>query len=210
VISQNQQVVRVDQESTTDISKEIQRIVLKNFEDSITRSDAVILADYNKGLFSKPLINAITDISKSNKVPVYVDPKKNHFSDFKNSRLFKPNLKEFQQATGSGYKSKNFIKQGTDFRSRISAEIVLITLGSEGISLFTEDGHISIPTKARKVHDVSGAGDTVISTFVLADLCGANPVESATLGNLAAGRVCEEVGVVPITLSKLADIVQAH
>lgn len=210
VISQNQQVVRVDQESTSEISKDIQETVLKNIEDSILENDAVILADYNKGLFSNPLINAIIDISNLNKIPVYVDPKKNHFSEFKNSRLFKPNLKEFQQAIGSDYKSEKFIKQGIDFRSRISAEIVLITLGPDGISLFTEDGHISIPTKARKVHDVSGAGDTVISTFVLADLGGATLVESATLANLAAGRVCEEVGVIPITLSKLANIIQSR
>lgn len=86
----------------------------------------------------------------------------------------------------------------------------MITRGETGVSLFTEDGHHHIPTKARKVHDVSGAGDTVISTFALSDLAGATPEEAAILANFAAGRVCEEVGVVPITLAMLTEIVDHH
>ena len=85
--------------------------------------------------------------------------------------------------------------------------MIFITQGSDGASLFENSKYHHIPTKARKVHDVSGAGDTVISTFALSDLCDAEPKESAVLSNYAAGRVCEEVGVVPITLNMLNEIV---
>ncbi len=86
----------------------------------------------------------------------------------------------------------------------------VVTLGAEGMLLTTEDTSIKIPTKARAVHDVSGAGDTVIATFALAELAGATPEEAATLANLAAGRVCEEVGVVPINLDFLTEILNHH
>ena len=82
----------------------------------------------------------------------------------------------------------------------------MITKGADGSSLFYNNEHFSIPTKAQNVHDVSGAGDTVISVFCLSDICGASPKESAYLSNFAAGRVCEEVGVVPISLSMLNEI----
>ena len=86
----------------------------------------------------------------------------------------------------------------------------MITKGADGVSVFYESAHFQIPTKARKVHDVSGAGDTVIATFVLCDLCGVEPSESAWLANIAAGRVCEEVGVVPVNTNTLVEIVNHY
>jgi bifunctional ADP-heptose synthase (sugar kinase/adenylyltransferase) len=86
----------------------------------------------------------------------------------------------------------------------------MITRGAEGVSLFDGSDYHHIPTKARRVHDVSGAGDTVISTFALSDLCGATTEESVTLSNYAAGRVCEEVGVVPISLDLLNEMLDHH
>ena len=97
-----------------------------------------------------------------------------------------------------------------ELREKINAEILMITRGAEGVSLFTDDNVQTIGTKARKVHDVSGAGDTAISAFVLADLSGANIEESAIISNYAAGRVCEEVGVVPISLEMIKDIVDHY
>ena len=85
-----------------------------------------------------------------------------------------------------------------------------MTLGSSGMSLYHDEIHELIPTKARQVYDVSGAGDTVISTFALNDLCGLKPLESAMIANLAAGRVCEQVGVYPITLESLIDFFSHH
>jgi len=99
---------------------------------------------------------------------------------------------------------------GIELRKKLGTEILMVTRGERGINLFSDQGMHTIETKARKVHDVSGAGDTAISAFVLADLAGATIEEAAQISNYAAGRVCEEVGVVPITLEMLDEIVKHY
>ena len=206
VIANSQQVVRTDFESLDELSNEsleaVQASVLKNIKDV----DAIILADYNKGLFSEKIIGSILSIAKENNVPVYVDPKHDHFYLFKGVRLFKPNADEFDQAMNSA----NIEDGGRALQKILDVEFVLVTLGASGMLLTTADESIRIPTKALAVHDVSGAGDTVISVFTLADLARATPEEAATMANLAAGRVCEEVGVVPIDLEMLTEMLNNH
>ena len=117
--------------------------------------------------------------------------------------LFKPNISEFNNYLEQ---INNFEDDAFSFLHQINSEVLLITKGADGSSMFHENEHYSIPTKAQNVHDVSGAGDTVISAFCLSDICRGTPQESAYLSNFAAGRVCEEVGVVPITLEMLNEI----
>jgi rfaE bifunctional protein kinase chain/domain len=208
VIAQNQQVVRVDQETTDRLSKEKLDQIKSLLEGSIDQFDAIIVADYDKGLLSKELIDSIIQIGKKSSTPIYVDPKLDNFFAYNTTRLFKPNLAEFKQALGLiELSDEQFIDHGKKLQKKLGAEILMVTMGANGMALFNEDGYVSIPTRARKVHDVSGAGDTVISTFTLADICEANPFEAASLANFAAGRVCEEVGVVPITQEMLNDII---
>ena len=206
VIANSQQVVRTDFESLDELSNEsleaVQASVLKNIKDV----DAIILADYNKGLFSEKMIGSILSIANENNVPVYVDPKHDHFYLFKGVRLFKPNADEFDQAMNSA----NIEDGGRALQKILDVEFVLVTLGASGMLLTTADESIRIPTKALAVHDVSGAGDTVISVFTLADLARATPEEAATMANLAAGRVCEEGGVVPIDLEMLTEMLNNH
>jgi rfaE bifunctional protein kinase chain/domain len=206
VIANSQQVVRTDFESLDELSNEsleaVQASVLKNIKDV----DAIILADYNKGLFSEKMIGSILSIANENNVPVYVDPKHDHFYLFKGVRLFKPNADEFDQAMNSA----NIEDGGRALQKMLDVEFVLVTLGASGMLLTTADESIRISTKALAVHDVSGAGDTVISVFTLADLARATPEEAATMANLAAGRVCEEVGVVPIDLEMLTEMLNNH
>lgn len=206
VIANSQQVVRTDFESLDELSNEsleaVQASVLKNIKDV----DAIILADYNKGLFSEKMIGSILSIANENNVPVYVDPKHDHFYLFKGVRLFKPNADEFDQAMNSA----NIEDGGRALQKILGVEFVLVTLGASGMLLTTADESIRISTKALAVHDVSGAGDTVISVFTLADLARATPEEAATMANLAAGRVCEEVGVVPIDLEMLTEMLNNH
>ncbi len=206
VIANSQQVVRTDFESLDELSNEsleaVQASVLKNIKDV----DAIILADYNKGLFSEKMIGSILSIANENNVPVYVDPKHDHFYLFKGVRLFKPNADEFDQAMNSA----NIEDGGRALQKILDVEFVLVTLGASGMLLTTADESIRISTKALAVHDVSGAGDTVISVFTLADLARATPEEAATMANLAAGRVCEEVGVVPIDLEMLTEMLNNH
>ncbi|MED5255745.1 MAG: PfkB family carbohydrate kinase [Candidatus Neomarinimicrobiota bacterium] len=210
IMAHGQQVVRTDYENTNDITSE----QIKHINDMIvacsSEIDAIIIEDYNKGLLVKDCINTILDIAAKNDIPVYVDPKKENFFVYNKIRLFKPNMFEFESIIDFNKQNKGFEELGEQLRKKINAEILMITRGEEGVTLFTDNNIQTIGTKARKVHDVSGAGDTAISAFVLADLSGASIEESAMISNYAAGRVCEKVGVVPISLEMIKDIVDHY
>ena len=210
IIAHGQQVVRTDYEDIRDINSD-QITVIKNIlNDIIPEIDAVIIEDYNKGFLVKDSIKSILDILSKENIPVYVDPKKDNFFEYNNMRLFKPNRIEFESVINFEKQNKSFEDLGKTLREKVNAEILMVTRGEEGVTLFTDQNVQTIGTKARKVHDVSGAGDTAISAFVLADLCGAAIEESAMISNYAAGRVCEEVGVVPISLEMIKDIVSHY
>ena len=209
IIADNRQLARLDDELTDEISDENVSNFINKIDKNIKNFDGVIIQDYNKGLLTSSLIKNIIDCSKINGVPVYVDPKFDNYISYKGVRLFKPNLVEYKAIVKEG----NFgalPRSGFNFKDFMNSEILLLTLGSNGMSLYHDRTHESIPTKARQVFDVSGAGDTVISTFALNDLCGLEPLESAIIANLAAGRVCENVGVCPITIGLLIDFFSHH
>ena len=210
IIAHGQQVVRTDYEDIRDVNSDQIKIIKDIIDKIISEIDAIIIQDYNKGLLVKDSIKTILDISSERNIPVYVDPKKDNFFAYNKIRLFKPNLFEFESAINFKEQDKSFEDLGKDLRKKINAEILMVTRSEEGVTLFTDKNVQTISTKARKVHDVSGAGDTAISAFVLADLCGANIEESAMISNYAAGRVCEEVGVVPISLEMIKDIVDHY
>ena len=210
IIAHGQQVVRTDYEDIRDVNSDQIKIIKDILDKIISEIDAIIIQDYNKGLLVKDSIKTILEISSEKNIPVYVDPKKDNFLAYNKIRLFKPNLFEFESAINFKEQDKSFEDLGKDLRNKINAEILMVTRSEEGVTLFTDKNVQTISTKARKVHDVSGAGDTAISAFVLADLCGANIEESAMISNYAAGRVCEEVGVVPISLEMIKDIVDHY
>ena len=210
IIAHGQQVVRTDYEDIRDVNSDQIKIIKDILDKIISEIDAIIIQDYNKGLLVKDSIKTILEISSEKNIPVYVDPKKDNFFAYNKIRLFKPNLFEFESAINFKEQDKSFEDLGKDLRKKINAEILMVTRSEEGVTLFTDKNVQTISTKARKVHDVSGAGDTAISAFVLADLCGANIEESAMISNYAAGRVCEEVGVVPISLEMIKDIVNHY
>ena len=207
VMAQGQQVMRMDDEITDHPSSEITDALKVSITKSLKVVDGIILQDYEKGIFSKEMIQWIMIEANQNSIPVYVDPKENNYSAYSGARLFKPNLSEFYKNVDS---SSAFDPAAKSLRSDNQYEILLVTLGSDGMALFYDKEKMKIPTQARSVHDVSGAGDTVIATFVLCDLCGLEPSESAWLANIAAGRVCEEVGVVPVNTNTLVEIVNHH
>ena len=210
VIAQNQQMIRFDKESTSFVPKSVEEKVINNLKNYIKKAHGIILSDYGKGILTPTVISEIIRISKQRKVPVYVDPKINDFSSFKAVHMIKPNLFEFQSVVGEWNSKKEFDMLGQNLREKLDVDILLVTLGAEGSNLFTKEQQHKIPTKALQVHDVSGAGDTVISTFALSELSGANAEESAFMANYAAGIVCEEVGVIPIILDNLTKVVKNY
>lgn len=205
IIAHDQHVVRADRESRFDINGDIQTDILKYLESIVDSVDALILQDYNKGVLTKDVIRGSIDIANQHHKIIAVDPKFANFFEYNNITLFKPNTREIEQALGIALNSDDsVIDVGSKLCDRINCQHLLITRGEKGMILFDREGQWDIvPTRARRIHDVSGAGDTVISTMVSALVGGADIREAATLANQAAGVVCEEVGITPITLAKL-------
>jgi len=205
VIANNQHVVRIDKESKEYLNKKLQDKIFNYLNDHSSDLDAVILEDYNKGVLSASLIEKIIKLAKSKGIIVTVDPKFNNFFSFKEVTVFKPNRKEAEDVLGMKIKTDEDISAaGARILDKINSRYVLLTLGEGGIAVF-EKGKPEkrMPTKARKVADVSGAGDTVISTLTMALAAGADIIEASYLANYAGGLVCEEVGIVPIDKEKL-------
>lgn len=205
VIAENQHIVRIDKEKTTPINNSTEKKILELLKKEIKKIDAVILQDYNKGVLSADLIASIIKLANQENKIVTVDPKFNNFFTYQNVTVFKPNRKETEDALGMRLKSEDdILSGGNKLLEKLNAKYVLLTLGEAGIALF-EQGKPTrkVPTKARKVADVSGAGDTVISTLTMALTTGVDIYDAAYLANFAGGLVCEEVGIVPIELDYL-------
>jgi rfaE bifunctional protein kinase chain/domain len=200
VIAHHQHVVRVDREVKQDVSGQIQQRILDILRRGIGTLDAIIIEDYNKGVVAKDLIRELVDLAGRSRKAVTVDPKSNNFFEYKQVTVFKPNRKETEEALGVRLQDKKSVEEaGRTLIERLGAESVLLTLGEDGMSLFERDGDAThVPTATRKVADVSGAGDTVISTLTIALAAGASIKEASTLANFAGGIVCGEVGIVPI------------
>ena len=210
IIANDQHVVRTDRESKEPINEKIINKIIKVIEDHIEDADAIIIEDYNKGLLVQDLIKRVISLARKNNVIITVDPKFNNFFEYKSVTLFKPNRKEIESAFGIKINSEHELESASKrLLDSLKCDAVLITLGEQGMFLRKSNGEINmIPTRARKVHDVSGAGDTVISTLTLALTTGADLNESMTLANYAAGAVCEELGAIPIEPSKLRATIQ--
>ncbi len=205
VIAHSQHVVRIDRESKSDISYSIQDEIVDVLRHNIDSIDAIILEDYNKGVIVASLIKQVIELANRHNKVVTVDPKFHNFFDYKNVTVFKPNRKEVEEILGMRIKNEEDAAQaGKTLLNKLSAKCILLTLGEQGMTLFEENGTIThAETKARNVIDVSGAGDTVISTLTIALAGGASTKEAATLSNFAGGIVCGSVGIVPIDREQL-------
>ena len=205
VIANNQHVVRIDKESKVYINHKIESKILSHLENIIDKLDGIILQDYNKGVLTPSLIKEIISLANKKNILVTVDPKFDNFFEYKNVTVFKPNRIETETVLGIRIKDdKDISSAGKNLLHKLNSEYVLLTLGEGGIAVFEKgDKERRMPTKARKVADVSGAGDTVISTLTIALAAGADIYEACFLANYAAGIVCGEVGIVPIEKEQL-------
>jgi rfaE bifunctional protein kinase chain/domain len=209
IIAHHQHVVRIDRELRTDIGDAIVQKIVNFVRDNITRIDALILEDYNKGVVTPTLIQHLITIARQHKKIITADPKFNNFFEYKNVTVFKPNKVEVEKILNRKVDTDESVTTAaSELLKRLQAESVLITRGEHGMTLVELNGDIThIPARARKVADVSGAGDTVISTLTIAMAGGASAKEACTLANFAGGVVCGEVGVVPIEREALRQAV---
>lgn len=210
VIAHNQQVVRFDRESKEPLTGSLKDKLIEYIKDAVPKHDAVIISDYQKGVISAKLVQVVVDSAKPKGIFVAVDPKVKHFHFYKNVSIITPNLQEASQGSGveitdqaSLYKSAQTIMQ------KLNCQSLLITRSEQGMSLFERQGkkivQTDIPTFAKKVFDVTGAGDTAIAVFTLAHVSGATLHSSAIIANHAAGIVVGEVGTAVVSPAKLIE-----
>lgn len=207
IMSASHHMLRVDEEELATVSSSIQDLLLEKINVQIQKGiDVIVLEDYDKGLLSPKLIEKIVELANASNIPTCVDPKKNNFSAYNGVSLFKPNFKEFTEGLKQDLKKDDFKgigKLADQFMEEHQITSMLITLSEFGMLLKTKTASIHIKALLRNIADVSGAGDTVISTAALALAVGVSNQELIQLANLSGGIVCEEVGVVPIEKDKL-------
>ena len=205
VIADSQHVVRIDKESKEYLNSKMEGKIFDYVKKNINDLDGIILQDYNKGVLTELLITKIVNESNEMNKLITVDPKFENFWSYKNVTVFKPNRKEVEEKLGLKITSSEDVSfAGSKLLEKLNVQYVLLTLGEEGIAVFEKGKEEKrMPTKARKVADVSGAGDTVISTLTLSLAAGADILEASYLANYAGGIVCGEVGIVPVDKEKL-------
>jgi rfaE bifunctional protein kinase chain/domain len=205
VIAHSQHVVRIDRERKVEISHALQHEILEVLRQNIHSVDAIILEDYNKGVVVKSLIKQLVNLANEHKRVITVDPKFNNFFDYHDVTVFKPNSREVEAVMGVKLVDDAVVEEtGRAIMKRLQVKNILLTRGERGMTLFEADGTIThIPARTRSVADVSGAGDTVISTLTVALASGVAVREAASLANYAGGVVCGEVGIVPISRDAL-------
>lgn len=205
VVAHAQQVVRFDREDRTPLSREVNEQLLDFIAAAAADVSAVIVSDYGKGVINRGLMNGLRRIFKSPGRILAVDPKVNNFPLYRKVTVITPNHHEAAQGAGLTIDSEAGLrKAGRKIMADLDCASVLITRGEQGMTLFEHDGVIShIPTVAREVFDVTGAGDTVIALLTLGLAAGLSLYEAAVLANFAAGVVVGEVGTSAITAAKL-------
>lgn len=206
VMARKQQVVRFDHELDDDLGADEAEELCALVRDSIRAAEVVVLEDYNKGVLSPPVIRAALDAAAGRSIPVVVDPKFRHIFEYRGATVFKPNAFEMTSALGVPIRPDDdgWLEEA---RQRFGCEHLLLTLGEEGMALRSAaaDSTFRIPSVAREVYDVSGAGDTVTACVAVALAAGASMNEAAALANVAAGIEVGKPGVATVSPEELRE-----
>jgi len=207
VMATGQQLLRVDQEVTNDLSDADADAVINCVRTYLDQRDihVILFQDYNKGVLSRKVIREVMLEAVKRDIPTAVDPKFNNFWSYKHVTLFKPNLKEIRAQITDGVEvtAESLRRAAKHIRSKLGNQYTLITLSEKGLYYEDNGKDAIIPTQPRSIADVCGAGDTVVSITALGLALGLDMKEVALLANLAGGQVCERIGVVPVNKLQL-------
>lgn len=208
VIAHNQQIVRFDVEQREQVSKSIERKVIHHVDSRLHDLSCIVISDYAKGLITEKLMHHIQARAIDYGVPIIVDPKVEHMPYYAGVTVITPNYLEAKQGAGFLPTQHTPITQiGRTLQQSLQCEAVVVTRGEEGMSIFEKSGPSwTIPAVARQVYDVTGAGDTVVSTLALALSAKAPISDAAVLANQAAGIVVGMVGTATITRTQLQQV----
>ena len=213
IVAHRQQVVRVDRETRGDLNGKTTARLMAQIAKSLQRADALIVGDYAKGVITQPLLDGVRRLCRARGVWLSADPKPAHPLDWSGLSLLTPNRKEAFELAGradDGLRAAEpsqdaaLLQVAAKLLTELKPALLLITLGEQGMLLCQRHQKaFHVPTVAREVFDVSGAGDTVIATFTLAIAAGASPLEAAILSNHAAGIVVGKLGTATVTPDEL-------
>ncbi len=211
VVAESQQVVRIDHETQKKIDAKIIREVWNKLERALDEADCVIIEDYAKGLVEVSICRQLMIAAEEKKIPVLVDPNSHSTPTiYAGCTVITPNTLEAERLSGVKITDASSLRQaGSRILDEVNARIVIITRGKDGMAVFQrgETQPVLIPTFAREVFDVSGAGDTVIATLALALVSGADIIEATLLANFAAGVEVGKRGTATVTLTELKEYI---
>jgi rfaE bifunctional protein kinase chain/domain len=210
VVARSQQVVRVDEEDDTDLTGDEVDRLLAVIHAAIERGDALVLEDYNKGVLVPRVIAAAVSAARQRGIPVVVDPKYRNFFHYRGATVFKPNRRELEAALGAAVDIEHPEALPETFR-RLGVEHLLLTLGERGMALLAPDGSVRrVPTVAREVYDVVGAGDTVTAYLAAVLAAGGTAGEAAVIANYAAGVEVGKLGAATVTSDEVIEAYDAY
>lgn len=203
VVARKQQVVRFDREREDDLPADCALELCEAIASAGAGADVIVLEDYNKGVLAPVVIRTALRVAEQARIPVVVDPKFRHVFEYRGATVFKPNASELAAALGSAVRADDdeWLEEA---RSRFGCEHLLVTLGEDGMALCSRDGAtFRVPTVAREVFDVSGAGDTVTACIAVAIAAGGSIQEAAVIANYAAGLEVGKPGVATVSPDEL-------
>jgi rfaE bifunctional protein kinase chain/domain len=210
IVARSQQLVRVDEEEDADLAGADVAALLTQVRQVVGRADAVVLEDYNKGVLVPEVITETLRLATARGVPVVVDPKFRNFFLYRGATIFKPNRRELEAALGAAVDVDHPETLPATLQ-RLGVEHILLTLGERGMVLFSEHGEIArVPTVAREVYDVVGAGDTVTAYLAAMLAAGGTPAEAAEIANVAAGVEVGKLGAATVSAGEIVGYVETH
>ena len=210
IVARSQQVVRVDEEDDADLDGDEVLRLIRAVETAVSAADALILEDYNKGVLVPRVIDAAMRAARAKGMPIVVDPKYRNFFLFRGATIFKPNRRELEAALGAEVDLEHPEALPATF-ARLGAEHLLLTLGERGMVLISAGGGIEhVPTAAREVYDVVGAGDTVTACLALTLAAGGSATEAAVIANFAAGVEVGKLGAATVSPAEVIDAYDAY
>lgn len=212
VIGGAQQMLRLDIEETAPVEADAEEGLLALL-DAEAAPDAVVISDYAKGaLGARRAASRLVEGFRGRGVPVLVDAKGRHLRHYRGATSVTPNRRELSEAVmlADGGSADALLEAASALRRELEVEFLLLTLGADGMELVDDEGAAHLPSRAREVYDVSGAGDTVVATLAAGLAAGLSPLVSARLANLAAGIVVGKVGTAPVALDELRAAVEAE
>lgn len=199
VMARHQHVTRLDREDSADISATHAGVLAESIRRMAPAFGGIALEDYNKGVVVPAVIEAALTAGADNSIPTVVDPKRLRFFDFSGATVFKPNSRELEDAVGERLRADDPVWM-EEIRERLGVQTLLLTLGEQGMAVQSLQGEsMRVPTVARDVYDVSGAGDTVTAVMAVALAVGGTPLEAAVLANHAAAVEVGKAGVATVT-----------